>query len=193
MKLINDLEKSDNFTLDEILFNVLIDSCIRCRKLNLALEIFDKMRSPESSVTPDEVTFNTIIKGCALNKMLDKAFTIFESMSLCELKANDVTYNSIIDACVRCGKMDKAWSLFVEMQDNGITPDNFTFSTLIKGIKRTGNNPRDRKDLDRAFNLLEQIKANPEANPDEILYNCLIDACIRLRDINRAVAVFNEM
>ena len=69
-------------------------------------------------------------------------------MSLCELKANDVTYNSIIDACVRCGKMDKAWNLFIEMQDNGITPDNFTFSTLIKGIKRTGNNGRDRKDLD---------------------------------------------
>lgn len=29
--------------------------------------------------------------------------------------------------------------------------------------------------------------------PDEILYNCLIDACVRFHDVHRAVAVFQEM
>lgn len=114
-------------------------------------------------------------------------------MSQSGLRPNDVTFNSLIDACVRSGGMDKAWGLFSKMQDHGVVPDNFTFSTLIKGIKPSRNSRRDTNDLDRAFNLLEQIKDNGEAKPDEILYNCLIDACIRLREINRAVAVFNEM
>ena len=74
--------------------------------------------------------------------------------------------------------MDKAWGLFTQMQDHDIVPDNFTFSTLIKGIKSTRNSKRDLQDLDRAFNLLEQIKEKGETKPDEILYNCLIDACI---------------
>ena len=94
------------------------------------------------------------------------------------LKPNDVTYNSLIDTCVRCQEMDKAWGLFSEMQDYGIVPDNFTFSTLIKGIKNTKNPKKDMKDLERAFTLLEQIKESQNASPDEILYNCLIDACI---------------
>ena len=109
------------------------------------------------------------------------------------LKPNDVTYNSLIDTCVRCSDMEKAWVLFSEMQDNEIIPDNFTFSTLIKGIKLTKNPKKDQRDLERAFSLLEQIKTSKNGNPDEILYNCLIDACIRLKDFHRAVSVFNEM
>jgi len=89
--------------------------------------------------------------------------------------------------------MDRAWGLFSDMQDFGIVPDNFTFSTLIKGIKSTRNPKKDMKDLEKAFTLLEQIKASENANPDEILYNCLIDACIWLKDFHWAVSLFNEM
>jgi pentatricopeptide repeat domain-containing protein 1 len=71
------------------------------------------------------------------------------------LTPNDVTYNSLIDVCVRCNGMDQAWDLFTQMQENGIVPDNFTFSTLIKGIKPSKNSQKDKKDLDRAFSLLE--------------------------------------
>lgn len=151
------------------------------------------MKEAQSLVNPDEITFNTIIKGCALNKDVKLAFSYLEEMRTRGLTPNDVTFNSLIDCCVRSGNMDKAWDLFTQMQDNGIVPDNFTFSTLIKGIKPSKNPKRDLKDLERAFSLLEQIKANKTTSPDEILYNCLIDACIRLKDFHRAVSVFNEM
>lgn len=142
------------------------------------------MKTFENRVRPDEITYNTIIKGCSLNKDMELAFKYFEEMKARGLHPNDVTYNSVIDACVRCQGMDRAWDLFTQMQDNGIVPDNFTFSTLIKGIKPSRNPKKDKQDLDRAFSLLEQIKQNKNASPDEILYNCLIDACIRLKDFH---------
>eukprot|EP00360_Condylostoma_magnum_P001400 CAMPEP_0168313864 /NCGR_PEP_ID=MMETSP0210-20121227/4949_1 /TAXON_ID=40633 /ORGANISM="Condylostoma magnum, Strain COL2" /LENGTH=63 /DNA_ID=CAMNT_0008276011 /DNA_START=504 /DNA_END=695 /DNA_ORIENTATION=+ len=63
------------------------------------------------------------------------------------------------------------------MKSAGCYPDNFTYSTLIKGIKNEG----ELADIDRAFGLLNEIRNNPDLRPDEILYNCLLDACIGAR------------
>jgi pentatricopeptide repeat domain-containing protein 1 len=99
----------------------------------------------------------------------------------------------MIDVCVRCDQMDKAWNLLNEMQTEGkLQPDNFTYSTIIKGIKCDSRNFSTRN-LDKAFMLLDQMKLQNQVKPDEILYNCLIDACVRFKDVNRAVAVFHQM
>ena len=37
------------------------------------------------------------------------------------------------------------------------------------------------------------MKKSDYVKPDEILFNCLIDACVRFQDLQRAIAVFNEM
>jgi pentatricopeptide repeat domain-containing protein 1 len=98
---------------DEVLLNVLLDSCINCNQVDTALELFESIDNA-SFFKPDEVTFNTLIKGCAIDKRLDKALELFELMR-CEaynLQPNDVTYNSVIDVCIRCDKHQTAWSLF---------------------------------------------------------------------------------
>jgi hypothetical protein len=68
--------------------------------------------------------------------------------------------------------MNKAWVFLDSMKAAGCEPDNFTYSTLIKGIKT------EATDLDRAFDLLAELKERKTVVPDEILYNCLLDACI---------------
>lgn len=112
------------------------------------------------------------------------AFEMFDMMKTLRLSPNDVTYNSMIDVCVRCGDTEQAWKLLSDMQLNHIHPDNFTYSTLIKGIRAQYshqyiggvNNP---KDLEKAFYLLDTMKKSNHVQPDEILYNCIIDACVR--------------
>ena len=121
---------------------------------------------------------------------------MFELMKSQGIQPNDVTYNSLIDVCVRCEQMNQAWYFLSEMRDNNIIPDNFTYSTIIKGIRATScsSGPiTNQNDLEKAFSLLELMKKQNQVKPDEILYNCLIDACVRFNDVHRAVAIFHEM
>lgn len=69
---------------------------------------------------------------------------------------------------------------------------------MIKGIKPDFKGPGagravNYSDVDKAFSLLKTMKEQGVIKPDEILYNCLIDLCVRFHDVNRAVAVFTEM
>ncbi|CDW75338.1 UNKNOWN [Stylonychia lemnae] len=214
-QLYQQLLLSQEFQPDEILFNVLLDACINCKQLDRAVQLFKQIKQSNNEllngnegadennqeqskfyVRPDEISFNTIIKGCSQERKLSMAFEMFNLMKRCDLKPNDVTYNSMIDACVRCNSMKSAWALLTEMKTFNIIPDNFTYSTLIKGIRAENQSQSgisNQQDLEKAFGLLEQMKHSNHVKPDEILYNCLIDACVRFHDVNRAVAVFHEM
>lgn len=90
---------------DEVLLNVLLDSCISCNQVDTAIKLFESLDST-SLFKPDEVTFNTLIKGCSIDKRLGKALELFDLMrsSSYNLKPNDVTFNSMIDVCIRCDK-----------------------------------------------------------------------------------------
>jgi pentatricopeptide repeat protein len=188
-ELLKSLEDESSVALDVILYNILLDAFVSNRMLFNACELLDRMELAESIIKPDEISYNTIIKGCGQTKNLSKAFEFLNRMKKCSVKPNEVTYNSLIDVCVRCGELDSAWSLLPAMESSGLTPDNFTYSTLIKGIY-----PRnDKGGLKKAFDLFNAMKSKGKVKPDEILYNCLMDVCVRYRDTYKAVAVFNEM
>lgn len=182
---------------DVILFNILLDQYIICKKLEMAISLVRELKDQDvEDLKPDTVSFNTIIKGCAQEKQFEIADEMFKLMKTFNLEPNDVTFNSMIDVCVRCDKNKEAWELFEEMQRLAISPDNFTFSTLIKGIKPDNyqqSGIRNFKDLDRGFELLEKMNFYKTSKPDEILYNCLIDACVRFNEVGRAIKIFNEM
>ena len=132
---IEEVKSVDRKKGDEVLLNVLLDSCINCNQVDTALDLFD-MIDQNSFFKPDEVTFNTLIKGCAIAKRLEKALSLFQQMrsDVYKLQPNDVTYNSLIDVCIRCDKQDQAWQLFHQMSNEGLKPDNYTCSTLVKGV-----------------------------------------------------------
>merc|ERR1719359_2444044 len=54
---------------------------------------------------------------------------------------------------------------------------------MMKGLK--GQSSRD--DVDKTLTLIEQARVQP----DEVLVNTLLDACIRLRDVKRLTAALN--
>lgn len=190
----NSSEDNSQLSYQHYCNNVLLNACINCGEMEQALRLLERMNKNATDEKPDEVSYNTIIKGCAKTKQLDTAFKIFNNMIENGVKPNDVTYNSLINACVRCDKIEEAWDLLAQMEESGVIPDNFTYSTLIKAdYSQNDYRPNQKSyNLDRIFKLLDKIKERNQ-KPDEIVYNCLIDACIKHRDINRAVAVFNEM
>jgi len=101
------------------------------------------------------------------------------------LEPNDITYNTMIDLAVRVDDLEKAWKYLDEMKLLGIQADSFTYSTLIKGIKNGKRIQNGPQALNKAFSLLKDLQEEG-LQPDEVLFNCLIDACVKFKDIKKA-------
>ena len=191
--LINYLEKAINILEiiietkqkpEIILINVLLDSCFSLKEINLADTIFKKVNNKYYNITPDIITFNTYIKGCAQSIQYEKAFEAFKLIPIVT-SPNDVTINTMIDICVRAGDNEKKKYFINLLGEYEIKPDNFTYSTIIKGMNNKNNS------LSEAFQLFDIAKKYNRA--DEILYNCIMDACLRFGDIDKMLIVFEEM
>merc|ERR1719262_922005 len=93
---------------------------------------------------------------------------------------NMVSYNTMIDGNARTGRMDRAEELFKDMQASGISPDIITYSTLVKGYCMNG-------DIDKGFAVLKQMTSRGKHEPDEILYNSLLDGCAKQHRVDDAL------
>merc|ERR1719375_2966893 len=72
------------------------------------------------------------------------------------------------------------------MRSVKIMPDTITYSTLVKGHCLAG-------DVDHAFEVLREMRADGRHQPDEILYNCLLDGCAKEHRLEDAMALYEEM
>ncbi len=216
-KYYNNHDKNQK-SLDAILINVLIDSCICLRdERNLTKIFFNSVEKKYKNISPDIITYNTFIKGCAQLGLFSEAQKAFEILLTkeTEICPNDVSFNTMIDVYVRSEKVNLVWGLLELMKKYGINPDNFTYSTIIKGINKKSNfnnsknntitnnyfnkglDSYDNKyeneegDLQMAFKLFENVKLH--SKPDEILYNCIMDACLRFDKIDKMMEYHEEM
>merc|ERR1719326_250009 len=65
-------------------------------------------------------------------------------------------------------------------------PDLITYSTLIKGYCLEGS-------VDKAFQVLEDLKSKGTLRPDEITYNSILDGCAKKQRVDEALSVLDEM
>merc|ERR1719375_1689298 len=111
---------------------------------------------------------------------------VFEEMKAEGVQCNTVSFNTMIDANARTGRMDRAEELFQEMEKTGIAPDIITFSTLVKGYCQYG-------DIDKGFAVLNDMTSKKKHEPDEILYNSLLDGCAKQHRVDDALALIESM
>jgi len=179
-----DMEKQRS-QANAVTYGCMIDACVKCGNLEKAVEIFKGMR--EVGKHRNTILYTTLIKGYGLEKDLPSALALFREMPSEEVPYNTITYNSIIDACIKCGDLATGEQLLREMTspESTLEPDLITFSTLLKGYCHVG-------DIDRALQVAEAIKARG-LRKDELVYNTLMDGCVKANDITAGVGLFEEM
>ena len=205
----------NTYPIDIILINVLLDACIKLKDQKNFTEIFENIINKKyNNIKPDLITYNTYIKGCSKFKLYDKVeiainHLINNSMEN-NITPNDVTFNSLIDLYVSQKNMDKVLQTVNLMQKYKIFPDNYTYTTIIKGLnknsllKNNNNNYENKNinliqnseifsniELDLAFKLFNHVRQI--SRPDEILYNCIMDACLRFNKIDKMLEMYEEM
>merc|ERR1719253_514808 len=149
----------------------------------LGREILEDESSAEILNT---VIYSTLLKGFAQARQPQRVQEVFEDMKRIGIACNTVSYNTMLDANARTGRMDRADELFRDMQASGVSPDVITYSTLVKGYCQAG-------DIDQGFQVLREMTASGKHDPDEILYNSLLDGCAKQHRGDDALNLLEDM
>jgi len=155
--------------LSPMMYNALLDTSIHCNDPGRAHELFDCMRK-EGVV--DVVSFNIVLKLYLHNNQHDKAQQLLKEMCDCGLQANHITYNEMLNAKVVAGDRRGAWELVQEMKARDLRPSSVTCSIILKSL----NAKTPLEEFDRSMLLVDEM----EERMDEVLFSCVIEACIRV-------------
>jgi pentatricopeptide repeat protein len=168
-----------------VTYGCMINACVRCGQTAKAVEIFNEMKVLRKHC--NTILYTTLIKGYGNEKDINSALALFREMKEEGVPYNTIAYNSIIDVCIKCSDLQVAEDIFREMlaPQSNVQPDLITYSTLLKGYCHVGN-------LDKALQVAETIKACG-LKCDELVYNTLMDGCVKANDLSAGVGLFAEM
>jgi pentatricopeptide repeat protein len=127
-----------------------------------------------------------VLKGFSHQKKYESVWKVHREMVEEKLQFSITTYNTLIDVCARSGNMGCVEGFLEEMSTLKIEPNVITYSTILKGYCQENR-------LDKAFDLLQDMKKTAQFRPDEITYNTLLDGCARHGYYERGMALLEDM
>nr|CAD1827525.1 unnamed protein product [Ananas comosus var. bracteatus] len=135
---------------------------------------------------PDSRTLNTLLLGFKESRNLHALDLFYHDMLLRGFRPDSVTYCIRIDAYCKKGRFSDALELFDEMATKqNCSPTVETITTLIYGAGIVKNPTAAR----RLFDEMGQRGLTP----DRGAHNALMGAYARVRDLNSALAIMDEM
>merc|ERR1719428_1097612 len=165
--------QSSGVQLTSLAYNALLDSCVQCGKVNVALQHFKEMKDLGFV---DVVSYNTLLKAYLKIGQIHKARTLLAEMSENNIQANQVTYNEMLNALVTVKDRKEMWALVREMNAIGIRPNSVTCSIILKSL--TSHSAPD--DVRQAVALIDNL----HEDMDEVLFASVIEACVRVGQLD---------
>ncbi|KAE9586487.1 hypothetical protein Lal_00044642 [Lupinus albus] len=184
--------KRDYGKVNTIVMNAVMEACVRCGDIDLALKIFDEMKSPHQGCGVDTVTYATLLKGLGEARRVDEAFQLLESvengMATGSPKLSAGLIFGLLNALIDTGDLRRANGLlarygFVLREDGNFSIS--VYNLLMKGYINSGC-PHT------AINMLNEI-LHEGITPDRLTYNTLISACVKSGKLDTAMQFFEEM
>ncbi|KAH1055176.1 hypothetical protein J1N35_033241 [Gossypium stocksii] len=174
-KLVHEYIRKCEIKPNLILENALMDMYSACGEMDVAIGIFDRMK------TRDVISWTTIVSGFINKGEIDLARTYFDQMP----EKDYVSWTAMIDGYIRVNCFKEALILFREMQASNIQPDEYTMVSILTACAHLG-----------ALQLGEWIKAYIDRNKvknDVFVGNALIDMYFKCGSVAKAKRVFFEM
>merc|ERR1719364_150755 len=165
--------QSSGVQLTALAYNALLDSCVQCGKVNVALQHFKEMKDLG---LVDVVSYNTLLKAYLKQGQIVKARKLLTEMAESQIQANQVTYNEMLNALVSTKDRKEMWALVREMNSIGMRPNSVTCSIILKSL--TAHSATD--DVRQAMALID----NMQEEMDEVLFASVIEACVRVGQLD---------
>merc|ERR1719375_1747016 len=132
------------------------------------------------------VIYGSVLKGFAQEKKMERVWNVWNDMIQSNVEPSITTYNALIDACARNAGMDRIDQLLADMKKRGLKPNLITYSTVLKGHCLRG-------DIRAAFDVLNEMRAQTNFKPDEIMYNTLLDGCAQASLVEEGLRILKLM
>eukprot|EP01018_Ginkgo_biloba_P018757 Gb_28582 [translate_table: standard] len=161
--------------LDVVVATALIDMYAKCRSLDIARLLFDKM--PKKSV----VSWSVMISGYAQNGHANEALTLFHQMQLEHIKPNAFIMVSVLSACAYLSAPQEGERIHGYIIRSGFESDVVVGTALIDMYAKCRN-------MAFARQLFERM-----SHKNVISWTAMIAGCAQNGHANEALIVFHQM
>merc|ERR1719453_1675008 len=178
--------------MDEVLFSSVIEACVRVGKLDLLsakLQQYAARGGFEGLTAP---TYGSMIKAYGKARDTEKVWELWTMMRQRGVKPTSITLGCMVDALVKNGQADAAFDLVQEVKQDPVCKDTLNtviYSTILKGFTLAKQPDR----IDKVFQVLRKMLAGGRHDPDEILFNSLLDGCARQHRVDDALQLVEDM
>lgn len=157
--------------------SALLDMYAKCGSLRDAVTIFKNM--PERNT----ISWNAMISAYAQNGDGKATMRSFEEMVESGLHPDPVSFLGVLTACSHCGCVDEALQYFNSMtQDYKLVPRKEHYASLVDVLCRRGR-----------FKEAEELMAQMEFEPDEIMWSSILNSCRIHKNHEFAKKAANEL
>lgn len=168
-----------------VTFNSVLDIMVRQLADPVRLEeVVEDMR--KASVPPDVATYSILIKASCNAGQVESAISLFRQLRSRGLAFDEVAFNTLLLACSKADQVEMADEILGEMRSVGLAPTQVTISILVKMYGKA-------KMLDKAIELSNMVEQQYGMKPNLHVFTCLIQACVRNRQIRKSWEVFGSM
>jgi len=179
--------KARNIVPTSVTFGCMVEALVSNGDIESAYDLVrEAMHDEQVRPVVNAVIYCSVLKGFSHNNKFERVWDVYQEMRASNMELTVATYNALVDACARCGELGRMEPLLKDMVEQGIEPNVITHSTVLKGYCQQGR-------LEKAFELMEQMKKTAKVRPDEVSYNTLLDGCARRGLYERGMAILEEM
>ena len=104
---------------------------------------------------------------------------MFREMKFAQLVPSSMTYGCLLQACVKNNDILRAVEVFENMKKDKAQMNTVIYTTMIKAFQKSYQ-------LEKALEIYElmltEMKTNPNATPNIVTFNSLLDCCVRCFD-----------
>mmetsp|Transcript_51436 Transcript_51436/g.110068 ORF Transcript_51436/g.110068 Transcript_51436/m.110068 type:complete len:1039 (-) Transcript_51436:95-3211(-) len=176
--------REDSVVMNTVVYNSLIDAQARDGAMQAVSELVTSMQA--DGLEPDTITYSTIVKGYCRQGNVDKAVEVFRDMQRMGMASDTLIYNTVLDGCTWNNRPDLADQILEDMERHQVVPSNITLGILVKMYGR-------RKQLHKAFNVLERLPKRHGFKPNSQVMTCLMCACLNNGAVDRAFDIFEDL
>uniref|UniRef100_A0A0D9XE01 CBS domain-containing protein n=1 Tax=Leersia perrieri TaxID=77586 RepID=A0A0D9XE01_9ORYZ len=175
--------------LNTIVMNAVLEACVRCGDVDLALRLFDEMRLP-GGCGVDGVSYGVLLKGLGIARRIDAAFEILESIekdsSIGSPWLSPHLICGFLNALIEAGDMRRANALVARFRQVLYEGHSvLLYNLLMKGYIKS-NFPLG------ALTVKDEI-LRQGLKPDRLTYNTIISACVKSAEIDMAIRFLEDM